>query len=121
MKAQLVAFIAWVAGWLAHDSHPPATTFAEGQQAIMVKRLALAGIGATAIVLGIVAVLVLGVWADANERLILYIIAGVAGLYGLTNLAIVLSFAVGGPVGRIDLEATRNGIKAGVSDKESDQ
>jgi hypothetical protein len=107
------AFKAWLLG--LHDSRPPATTFAEGQQSLMVKLLARCGIGATAITVGLTLWLIFGTHAPANQRLILWIIAGVIGLYGLTNLAIVLSFAVGGPVGRIDLEATRNGIKAGAS------
>lgn len=107
-------------GWIAafHDGRPAATTFAEGQQSLMVKLLARCGIVATAIVLIGSAILIWGGFSPANERLIIYVLAGVIGLYGLTNLAIVLSFAVGGPVGRIDLEATRNGFKAGAS-KES--
>ncbi len=102
-----------------HDGQPPATTFAEGQQALMVKLLARCGIVATIIVCALTFWLIFGTHDPANQRLILWFIAGVIGLYGLTNLAIVLSFAVGGPVGRIDLEATRNGFKAGAS-KEKD-
>lgn len=112
------SLIKWVVSFLDHNSLPPAGTFAEGQQALMVKLLARAGIACTAIVLGLVAVLIWGDWAPANERLIIWIMAGVVALYGITNLAIVLSYAVGGPVGRIDLEATRNGLKAGISDKD---
>lgn len=104
---------AWVLGM--HDGRPPAETFAEGQQALMVKLLARCGIGATLIVLTGAAILIWGGWSDAHERLVIYVLAGVIGLYGLTNLLIVLSFAVGGPVGRIELEATRNGVKAGAS------
>lgn len=103
----------WIAGW--HASLPPATTFAEGQQALMVKLLARAGIAATFIVLGLVAILIWGEWSDANERLIIYIMAGVIAAYCLANLAVLVSFSIGGPVGRIDLEATRNGVKIGAS------
>jgi hypothetical protein len=116
MKAFWLAFCLWLR--TLHDGRPEATTFAEGQQALMIKLLARCGIGATLIVMAGISVLVWGGFNTANERLIIYVMAGVIGLYGLTNLAIVLSFAVGGPVGRIDLEATRNGLKAGAS-KES--
>lgn len=117
MKVAWGAFIAWLAG--LHDGRPPATNFAEGQQALMVKLLARCGIAATLIVLGLVGILIWGGFAPANERLVIWIMAGVIAVYALTNLAIVLSFAVGGPVGRIDLEATRNGIKAGASKESS--
>lgn len=109
----------WSAFWNAvtrwHDSLPPAATFAEGQQALMVKLLARAGIAATAIVLALVALLIFLHWAPANERLILYIIAGVLAAYALANLVVIVSFSIGGPVGRIDLEATRQGLKVGAS------
>lgn len=110
-------FLAWFRDLLAywHESRPAATTFAQGQQALMVKLLARCGIVATALVIALVGILIWGGWEARHQRLVIYIMAGVVGLYGLTNLAIVLSFAVGGPVGRIDLEATRNGFKAGAS------
>jgi hypothetical protein len=108
-----------VTGLLNFEPVPPASTFAEGQQALMVKLLAWAGIGATAIVLGLVGLFVWGGWSPANERLILYIMAGVVAAYALANLLVIVSFSIGGPVGRIDLEATRNGLKLGAN-KESD-
>lgn len=113
MKAFWLAFCVWLK--TLHDGRPDATTFAEGQQALMIKLLARAGIAATGIVLGLVGILIWGGFDPKHQQLVIYIMAGVIGLYGLTNLAVVLSFAVGGPVGRIDLEATRNGIKAGAS------
>jgi hypothetical protein len=113
VKAFWLALCVWLR--TLHDGRPEATTFAEGQQALMIKLLARAGIAATGIVLGLVGILIWGGFASAHERLIIYIMAGVIGLYALTNLAVVLSFAVGGPVGRIDLEATRQGIKLGAN------
>lgn len=106
-------FLSWLGG--LHEGRPPATNFAEGQQALMVKLLARCGIGATALVVALCAWLIFWPHSSQQERLILYILAGVIAVYALTNLCIVLSFAVGGPVGRIDLEATRNGFKAGAS------
>jgi hypothetical protein len=111
------SFWSWIGAM--HDGRPPAETFAEGQQALMIKLLARCGIVATIIVIGLCALLIWGNWDKSNERLIIYILAGVVGLFGLTNLTIVFSFAVGGPVGRIDLEATRQGIKAGASKSSS--
>lgn len=102
-----------IARW--HESRPPADTFAEGQQALMVKLLARAGIAATAIVLLLVGLLIFLHWAPANERLILYTIGGVLAAYALANLLVIVSFSIGGPVGRIDLEATRQGLKVGAS------
>jgi hypothetical protein len=106
--------------WLftMHDGEPPATTFAEGQQALMVKLLGRCGIVATFIVVLLAGFLVYLIgWDGPKElqRLALWGLLGVIALYGLTNLCIVLSFAVGGPVGRIDLEATRQGFKVGAS------
>lgn len=109
-------FFAWLMSM--HDGRPPAATFAEGQQALMVKLLARCGIVATILVIAIAGFLGFLIIGDAGpelQKLCVYGLLGVIVLYGLTNFAIVLSFAVGGPVGRIDLEATRNGIKAGAS------
>lgn len=118
-------FFTWAATALAGLFNPailpPATTFAEGQQALMVKMLSRAGIAATVVVIALAGFLVfLIVTGTAPElrELAAYGLLGVAALYGLINLIVALSFSVGGPVGRIDLEATRNGIKAGASKKD---
>jgi hypothetical protein len=63
-------------------------------------------------------VLIRGDWPATEQHFILEILGGIVGLYGLTNLAVVVSFSIGGPVGRIDLEATRQGFKLGAA-KES--
>jgi hypothetical protein len=117
MKAFWLAFCVWLR--TLHDGRPEATTFAEGQQALMLKLLARCGIVCTLLVVSLCAILIWGGWNATHQRLIIYVLAGVIAFYALTNLAIVLSFAVGGPVGRIDLEATRNGIKAGASKESS--
>lgn len=100
---------------------PPATTFAEGQQALMVKMLSRAGIGASAIVVGLsvfLGYLIIADTAPNLRELCVYGLLGVGVFYGLINIVVALSFSVGGPVGRLDLEATRNGLKAGVSKNE---
>jgi hypothetical protein len=103
-----------------NESRPPAATFAEGQQALMVKLLARCGIACTLMVCALAAVVILGHWPAAEQHFILEILGGIVGLYGLTNLAVVVSFSIGGPVGRLDLEATRQGFKLGAA-KESEQ
>lgn len=102
-----------------HNSRPPASTFAEGQQSLMVKLLARCGIACTLTVWALAAVLIKGNWPPAEQHFILEILGGIVGIYGLTNLAVVVSFSIGGPVGRIDLEATRQGFKLGAA-KEKD-
>jgi hypothetical protein len=108
---------AFIREW--NESRPPATTFAEGQQALMVKLLARAGIACTLMVVALAIVLIRGHWPASEQHFILEILGGIVALYGLTNLAVVVSFSIGGPVGRLDLEATRQGFKLGAA-KEND-
>jgi hypothetical protein len=108
-----------VTGW--HDSRPPASPFAEGQQGLMVKLLARCGIACTATVWTLAIVLIRGDWSATEQHFILEILGGIVGLYGLTNLAVVVSFSIGGPVGRIDLEATRQGFKLGAAKGEANE
>lgn len=117
-RSRVDAIGRWLADRLSSDSKPPATTFAEGQQALMIKLLVRGNVIGTLIVLGGCGLLIWGHWSAEQERLIIYILAGVIGIYALANLATTFGFLVGGPVGRIDLEASRAGFKAGVSDKE---
>lgn len=87
----------------------------------MVKLLARCGIACTFTVWVLAAVLIRGDWPAEEQHFILEILAGVVGLYGLTNLAVVVSFSIGGPVGRIDLEATRQGFKLGAAKGETNE
>lgn len=108
----------WLDSLLARfnlEPRPPATTFAEGQQALMVKLLARSGMASTIIVLAVLAVLIWAVASPPQERLVIYIMAGVIAAYALANMVVIVSFSIGGPVGRIDLEATRNGLKMGAA------
>lgn len=89
---------------------PPPGTFAEGQRAVALWLMAAAGVFAGIMVCAIIALLVWGGWAPANERLILYIIAGALGGFVVSMIAVILALAVGGPVGRFKMDAGRQGV-----------
>lgn len=90
-------------------SLPPPTTFAETQRAIALWLMSAAGMFAGVMIVGIIALLVWGGWAPANERLILYIIAGALAGFVVSMIAVILALAVGGPVGRFTVNASKSG------------
>lgn len=98
---------------------PAPESFAEGQRALALWLMSAAGMFAGVMVCAIIALLVWGGWAPANERLILYIIAGALAGFVISMIAVILALAVGGPVGRFRVDASRNGVGFDLSDDKS--
>lgn len=89
---------------------PPPTTFAEGQRALMVWLMAGAGVFAGIMVCAMIALFIWGGWAPANERLILFILAGALAGFVTSMIAVIIAMAVGGPVGRFKTSVTKDGV-----------
>lgn len=94
---------------------PPPTSFAEGQRALALWLMSAAGVFAGVMVCAIIALLVWGGWSPSNERLILYIIAGAMAGFVVSMIAVIVALAVGGPVGRFKIDASRQGVGFDVS------
>lgn len=75
-------------------------TPAEAKRHWMIERLWVGSIFATAILIGLVGIVWRGGWSAGTETLRLQILAGIAGGVLLYQLVVVLSFSLGGPVGR---------------------
>lgn len=89
---------------------PPPTSFAEGQRAVALWAMILAGMFAGIMICAILALLVWGGWSPQNERLILYIVAGALAGFVVSMIAVIAALAVGGPVGRFKMDANRSGV-----------
>lgn len=89
---------------------PPPTDFAQGQRALALWLMSAAGMFAGVMICAIIALLVWGGWSPANERLILYIVAGALAGFVVSMIAVILALAVGGPVGRFKMDASRSGV-----------
>jgi len=95
---------------------PSPSTFAEGQRAVALWAMILAGVFAGVMIIAILAVLIWGGWPVYLYRLILYIIAGALAGFVVSMVAVILALAVGGPVGRFRVDANRNGVGFDLSD-----
>lgn len=99
---------------------PAPTTFAEGQRAIALWFMAAAGVFAGILIVAILCVLIWGGWPSYLYRLIIYVIAGGMAGFIISMIAVILALAVGGPVGRFRVSATRSGADFDLSDKDDD-
>lgn len=89
---------------------PSPGTFAEGQRAIALWAMILAGMFAGVMICAILAVLIWGGWPVYLYRLIIYVIAGALAGFVISMVAVILALAVGGPVGRFKMDASRSGV-----------
>lgn len=90
---------------------PAPLTFAEGQRAIALWAMMLAGVFAGVMICTILAVLIWGGWPASLYRLIIYVIAGALAGFVVSMVAVILALAVGGPVGRFTVDVTKEGAK----------
>ncbi|HWT40175.1 MAG TPA: hypothetical protein VN081_02790, partial [Dongiaceae bacterium] len=51
-----------------------------------------------------------GNWPAETYRLIIYVIAGGMAGFVVSMIAVILALAVGGPVGKLKMDASRSGI-----------
>jgi hypothetical protein len=98
---------------------PPPTSFAEGQRAIALWAMILAGMFAGVMICAILAVLIWGGWPPALYRLIIYVIAGALAGFVISMVAVILALAVGGPVGRFTVDVTKDGAKLDATGNQS--
>ena len=88
---------------------PPPTTFAEGQRALFGWLIAAAGVFCGLISVTMVALLVWGGWSAEHERLIIIIFGCSLGAFILAMVVVIISLALGGPVGRFKVSASKEG------------
>jgi len=95
---------------------PPPATFAEGQRAVALWCMSAAGIFCGLGLAGIILLLWLGGWTVASEPQRITCISLMGAGFPLGMIAVVLALAVGGPVGRFKLAASRDGVSAEACD-----
>lgn len=90
-------------------THPPATTFAEGQRAIYGLLAAAAGVFCGLSAVGMIALLMWGGWSVAVERTIVAIFGWALGGFIGAMIIVIVGLLAGGPVGRFKVSASRDG------------
>lgn len=100
------------------SSQPPASTFAEGQRALMVKLMAAAGMFFCLCAIGMVFIIWKGQWPVSlrGDQLNWLGIALVLFLTG--SLGVIFALAIGGPVGKFSGKATKDGLEWTMDDKD---
>lgn len=96
---------------------PAPDNFAEGQRALALWLMSAAGMFAGLMIMVIIAMLVWGNWSLEQQHTILLIIGGLAGGFSLSMIAVILALAVGGPVGKFHVDASRQGVMLDLDDK----
>ena len=90
------------------------STFAESERALYGRLMAGAGVFAGLCALGMVitlAMMIFGGYAPGQERLVLIIFGCSLGGFILAMVAVIIALAVGGPVGRFSVKATKEGAE----------
>lgn len=93
---------------------PPPTTFAEGQRALFGWLVAAAGVFAGLCAIGMVAtlsIIIFGGYAPGQERLVLIIFGCSLGGFIIAMITVIIALAVGGPVGRFSVKASKDGAE----------
>jgi hypothetical protein len=88
---------------------PPPRTFAEGQRTIYGLLAAAAGVFCGACAVAMVALLMWGGWSPAEEHTIVVIFGSALGGFIAAMVVVIVGLLAGGPVGRIKVEASRDG------------
>jgi hypothetical protein len=88
---------------------PPPTSFVEGQRALYGWLMALAGIFCGIAFSGLILLFWLGGWSQATEGQRITVIALLGAGFPLGMLTVIIALAVGGPVGRFKVSATKDG------------
>ena len=101
-------------------SRPPATTFREGQRALMVKLMCASGIFSGLLAIGLLLVVWQGAWPDdlASKRLDI-LGWGLAGSFA-GMMIVQLALTVGGPIGKTKFSIGKDGVTAEAEDDEED-
>lgn len=88
---------------------PPPTTFAEGQRQLFGRLMAAAGVFAGTVAVGMIAVLIWGGWPATLYAQILTILGLALGGFIVAMIVVIIAMAVGGPVGRFKVAASKDG------------
>ena len=88
---------------------PPPGTFAEGQRYIYGLLAAAAGMFCGACAVAMVALLMWGGWSRSEEHSIVIIFGWSLGGFIAAMVVVIVGLLAGGPVGRLKVEATRDG------------
>lgn len=89
---------------------PPPQTFAEGQRKLFGALIAIAGVAYGLAALAAACVIIWGTWPAELARLRLLLIGGALGGATIGSIAVTIALAVGGPVGRFKVNASRDGV-----------
>lgn len=98
---------------------PPPTTFAEGQRKLFGILMAIAGVAYGVAALAATAVIVWGAWPADLARLRLLLVGGAMAGATIGSIAVTLALAVGGPVGRFSVKASKAGAELSAEDHTS--
>ncbi len=88
---------------------PPPVTFAEGQRYVYGLLAAAAGIFCGGCAIAMIALLMWGGWSAAEEHSIVLIFGWSLGGFIAAMIVVIVGLLAGGPVGRLKVEATRDG------------
>jgi len=92
-------------------SRPPASTFKEGQRALMVKLMSAAGMFCGILSIILVYIIWRGGWQEALQGQQLSILGwGLAGCI-IGMLIVIIALTIGGPVGRTSLKVSKDGAE----------
>lgn len=94
---------------------PPPTTFAEGQRKLYGIAAACAGICFALAVLVGGWIVVFGDWGAGLVKAQLYILAGLLAAGCLNTTIVLIGLLVGGPVGRINVKASKESVELDAS------
>jgi hypothetical protein len=99
---------------------PPPGTFAEGQRLVYGLLAAAAGMFCGACAVAMVALLMWGGWAPAEQHSIIIIFGWSLGGYIVAMLGVIVGLLTGGPVGRFKVSASADGaaIEADAGDSQ---
>lgn len=88
---------------------PPPTTFVEGQRKLYGILMAIAGVCFGVAALAGAAAILWGNWPAALAKTRLLLIGGALAGAILGSITVTIALAVGGPVGRLKVSATKDG------------
>jgi hypothetical protein len=95
---------------------PPPITFEDGQRKVYGILMAVAGVAYGIAALGGVALVMWGHWPADLARLRLLIVGGALLGAIIGSIAVTLALAVGGPVGRFKVKASKDGAELSAED-----
>ena len=97
---------------------PPPTTFVEGQRKLYGILMSIAGVCFGLAAIAAACVVIWGTWPEGLAKLRLYIIGGALLMACSGSISVTIALAVGGPVGRFKVKASRDGLETEAEDRD---